>query len=63
MPSGDSQFDRPSVKETGMMRFNTELQLVEVWTGSIWTTVAGTSSGITASEATDIGIQTVLMLG
>lgn len=63
IPAGDSQNDRPALKETGMMRFNTELGLVEVWTGLVWTSVAGISSGITASEATDIGIQMVLTLG
>jgi hypothetical protein len=63
IPAGDSQNDRPALKETGMMRFNTELGLVEVWTGLIWTSVAGISSGITAAEATDIGIQMVLILG
>ena len=63
IPSGDSQFERPAVKEVGMMRFNTELQLVEIWTGLVWTNVAGVSSGVTVSEATDVGIQTVLILG
>lgn len=63
IPSGDSQFERPAIKEVGMMRFNTELQLVEIWTGLVWTNVAGVSSGVTVSEATDVGIQTVLILG
>lgn len=63
IPSGDSQNDRPAFKEAGMMRFNTELQLVEIWTGTVWTSVAGTAAGINASEATDIGIQMVLTLG
>ena len=63
IPSGDSQNDRPAFKEAGMMRFNTELQLVEIWTGTVWTSVAGTAAGINAAEATDIGVQMVLTLG
>ena len=46
-----------------MMRFNTEQKLVEVFNGVTWTSVAGTSSGVTFNEATDIGIGIVLTLG
>lgn len=65
IPSGDTVNDRPLAPylEVGMMRYNTALQLVEVYNGISWTSVAGTSGGITASEATDIAITTVLMLG
>ena len=46
-----------------MIRFNTELQLVEVFNGTAWTSVAGTSSGVTFNDATQIGIEVVLTLG
>lgn len=62
IPSGLTT-DRPGNLEVGMTRFNTDLQIVEVWNGQLWTGVAGISSGITVAEASDIGVTTVLMLG
>ena len=50
-------------REMGMMRFNTELQLVEIFDGTQWGSVAGSSSGVTGNTAQDIGVQTALMLG
>jgi hypothetical protein len=55
--------ERPGNAIAGMMRFNTEQKLVEVFNGVNWTSVAGTSSGVTFNEATDIGIGVVLTLG
>ncbi len=52
-----------SYRETGMMRFNTELQLVEIFDGNSWASVAGSSSGVTGATAQDIGVQTALALG
>ena len=63
IPSGDTANDRPGLVETGMMRFNTVLQLVEIYNGVTWTSVAGSSGGVTAAEATDIGIVTALLFG
>jgi hypothetical protein len=56
---------RPSQAETeqGMIRYNTELNLVEMWTGSAWFSVAGSAAGVTADVATDIGIATALIIG
>ena len=56
---------RPSQSETeqGMIRYNTELNLVEMWTGSAWFSVAGSAAGVTADVATDIGIATALIIG
>lgn len=62
IPSGDNS-TRPNYAITGMTRFNTELGIMEVWNGLTWVNVAGTSSGVTYSEATDIGIGIVLTLG
>lgn len=63
IPSGDTANDRPLVPETGMMRFNTAEQLVEVYNGVTWTSVAGTSGGITLSDAEDLGIVSALLFG
>lgn len=49
--------------ETGMMRYNNELFLVEIWNGTAWISVAGAAAGVTANVATDIGIQTALIFG
>lgn len=62
IPSGNNA-TRPNYAITGMTRFNTELGIMEVWNGLTWVNVAGTSSGVTYSEATDIGIGIVLTLG
>ena len=42
---------------------NTVLQLVEVFNGNAWTSVAGTSGGVTFNDATEIGVAMVLTLG
>jgi hypothetical protein len=55
--------ERPSNAVTGMIRFNTQQALVEVYNGIGWTSVAGTSSGVTFNDATEIGIGVVLTLG
>ena len=57
--------ERPPViyTEVGMTRFNTDLSRVEVWDGSNWVSVAGSSSGITRAEAEDIAFEIVLSLG
>ena len=49
--------------ETGMMRYNNELFLVEIWDGAAWVSVAGAAAGVTANVASDIGIQTALIFG
>jgi hypothetical protein len=56
---------RPSVayQETGMVRYNTDLGLVEVFTGSIWNSVSGSSVGVTSATGQDIAVQTALALG
>ena len=61
-PSG-ADADRPAVPVTGMMRYNTQQALVEVYNGSIWTGVAGSAGGVTYAEASAIAIEYVLVLG
>jgi hypothetical protein len=46
-----------------MIRFNTDLGLVEVYNGIVWGSVAGNSVGVTSATAQDIGVQTALLLG
>jgi hypothetical protein len=64
IPSGTIA-QRPSLayEETGMMRFNTELKYVEVFDGTVWSSVAGASGGVTSATAQDIGVETALALG
>jgi hypothetical protein len=50
-------------EQTGMIRYNTDVSYVEIYTGSSWESVAGSSSGVTSSTAQDIGVQTALALG
>jgi len=65
IPSGNSTTDRPSIAttETGMVRFNTDQQYVEVYNGTAWTSIAGASSGVSISSATDIALGIVISLG
>ena len=62
IPSGLT-IERPFIQETGMIRFNTVDQRVEVFTGTDWVSAAGTSSGITVTEATDIAILSAIIFG
>ena len=62
IPSGTT-LNRPSVTETGMIRFNTESQITEIFNGAIWTSVAGTLTGVTFDDATNIGVETALLFG
>ena len=64
LPSGTT-ITRPQLAytEAGMIRFNSDLQLVEVYTGLSWTSIAGTGAGVTSATAQDIGVQTALALG
>jgi len=65
IPSGDTLTQRPSGSnaERGMMRFNTDGQLVEVYNGTSWSSVAGASGGVTTAEATELGIASALIFG
>jgi len=49
--------------EQGMIRYNNELNLVEMWTGTSWFSVAGSSAGVTADVANDIGIAQTIIFG
>ena len=49
--------------ELGMIRYNTEQFLVEVYTTGGWVSVAGSAGGVTAQSAADIGVQQALIYG
>jgi len=64
IPSG-SVAARPAnaYAEVGMIRYNTEQYLVEVYTTGGWVSVAGSAGGVTAQSAADIGVQQALIYG
>jgi len=62
IPSGDLS-NLPVSPELGMIRFNTFYSYVEVWNGTQWVNSAGTNSGVTLNQATDIGIVSALLFG
>jgi hypothetical protein len=64
IPVGTSGNRPPTLyTEAGMVRFNADLQYVEVYNGSAWTNIAGASTGVTSATAQDIGVETALALG
>jgi hypothetical protein len=64
IPTGNDS-NRPALAytETGMVRFNTTQQYVEVYNGTAWTSVAGGSSGVSITQASDIALGIVISLG
>lgn len=62
IPVGSS-LNYPSVVETGMMRYNSDQQYVEIYNGSLWTSVAGTSGGVTLTTAVSVSITYALLFG
>jgi hypothetical protein len=60
-----SNLQRPAIgtAPVGMMRFNTDSQQVEIYNGSAWTSVAGTTGTVSVNDATDIAIKAALQLG
>ena len=64
IPSGGNA-QRPALlyTETGQMRFNTDSSRVEIYDGSNWVSVAGSSAGISRADAEDLALEIVLSLG
>ena len=62
IPVGSS-LNYPSIVETGMMRYNSDQQYVEIYNGSLWTSVAGTSGGVTLTTAVEVSITYALLFG
>jgi hypothetical protein len=64
IPVGNNMnYPQMSHTTTGMMRFNTDNKYVEIYSGTGWNTVAGTSAGVNTITATDIALGIVLSLG
>ena len=62
IPSGDLS-NLPTVPALGMVRFNTFYGYVEVFNGATWVNSAGATSGVTLTQAQDIGIVSALLFG
>lgn len=62
IPSG-TNFERPGSPQIGMMRYNTDLELVEIYDGTLWISVAGAASGITAGTAQEIAAVSAFIFG
>ena len=62
IPVGDNT-NKPAILEVGMVRFNTADDRVEIWNGSLWQSVSGSSGGISIVDAEDIAVKTALYLG
>ena len=64
IPVGTSA-QRPSLAytTTGMMRFNTDQQYVELYNGTAWASIAGAGGGVTTTQANDIALGIVMSLG
>ena len=57
--------DRPDLAftEIGMTRFNADDDRMEIYDGSSWVSVAGTSGGISSVDAEELAISYVIVLG
>ena len=62
IPSGTNA-ERPSTVETGMTRWNTENELLEVWDGSTFITAAGTSATLSREEMDSLVLEYTLIFG
>jgi hypothetical protein len=62
IPIGTDE-QRPGVVATGLMRYNTSGERVEIYDGSRWVSVAGSSGGISVVDAEDLSIRNALIFG
>lgn len=64
MPVGDNTNRISSVSNpTGLTRYNTDEKRAEIWDGHSWTSVAGSSSGVSQADADTIAIISVFTFG
>lgn len=63
IPSGTTAEQPSFTPETGMTRWNTENDVLEVWDGSTFITAAGTSASISQSEMDDLILEYTLIFG
>ena len=64
VPTG-TNFNRPptTFSEVGLTRFNIELRVLEVWDGFTWVSAAGNAGGLSVTQAEDIALGYILILG
>ena len=58
--------NRPGSGELGMVRYNSDLQYVEMYVGGAgtgWQNVAGPNAGVTLTDATELSIALAISLG
>ena len=64
IPSGNNiERPFPPYAETGMIRYNNQDGRVELFEGTSWVSIAGTSSGISTIDAENLAIEYVIVLG
>ena len=61
-PSGNTT-ERPATPEKGLVRFNTDLGYLELWSGTVWQPAIGPQTSITSEEAEVIMDVWTLILG
>jgi hypothetical protein len=59
----NTQRPAAAYRETGMTRYNTEQQYLEIYDGFSWVSVAGATGSISFSAAEDLAIEYVITLG
>ena len=58
--------NRPGAGELGMVRYNSDLQYVEMYVGGVgtgWQNIAGPNAGVTITDATELSIALAISLG
>ena len=63
IPSGTTAEQPGFTPESGMMRWNTENDVLEVWDGTTFITAAGTSATLSADEMDDLILEYTLIFG
>jgi len=64
VPAGvDAERPGFGYRETGMIRWNTQQNFLEVFDGTTWGSVAGQAAGISVSRAEELALEYVLVLG
>jgi len=64
VPAGvDAERPGFGYRETGMIRWNTQQNFLEVFDGTTWGSVAGQAAGISVARAEELALEYVLVLG
>lgn len=63
VPVGDVNNRPISNLAQGLLRYNTDDNALEIWSGSAWTGVVGSSGGVTINQAEELSIINALLFG